>query len=323
MPDHQADTRIAGVVLAAGEGRRMRPLTEFRPKPTLPIMGRPVIEIAVEKLLRAGASSLHCNLFHLPDLVEERAAEREWPIVFYREEALLGTAGGIGNMAGALADQEVIILHNGDIVSNLDFGPVIAFHRERGALFTMVLTDSGPPASVQCNRDGEVTGIGADAKGGELRLGYTGLAVFSPDALDFFPRGERGGLVECLLEMIRAKRGSVAGYDASRVILWDEIGSPERYIGLHGRILAGRERFDPLLEPPPLPLHVDDEARIEPGAEWRGFLSVEGDGIIERDALLEECIVLKGTRVERGARHRRAVLFPQGVMTLEERDVNG
>jgi NDP-sugar pyrophosphorylase family protein len=317
MLEHPGDTRIAGVVLAAGEGLRMRPLTEFRPKPTLPILGRPVIEITIEKLLRAGASSLHCNLFHLPGLIEETVAERQWPITFYREEELLGTAGGLGNMAGGLADYDTVILHNGDIVSNLDFEPIIAFHGERGALFTMVLTDSGPPASVQCNPDGEVTGIGADGTGGGLRLGYTGLAVFSPAALDFFPRGERGGLVESLLTMIRAKRGSVAGFDASREILWDEIGSPERYIGLHGRILVGRERFDPLLEPPPLPLHVADDARIEPGAEWRGFLSVEGGGVIERGALLEECVVLNGARVERGTHYRRAVLFPQGVMKLE------
>jgi NDP-sugar pyrophosphorylase family protein len=319
MLEHPTNTSIAGVILAAGEGRRMRPLTEFRPKPTLPILGRPLIEIAVEKLLRAGATSLHCNLYHLPDRIEETAADREWPISFYRERELLGTAGGIGNMAGSLADRDIVILHNGDVVSNLDFGPVITFHEERGALFTMVLTDSGPPASVQCNPDGEVTGIGADGMGGPLRLGYTGTAIFSPSALAFFPRGERGGLVDSLLTMMRAKPGSVAGYDASRGILWDEIGSPERYIGLHGRILVGRERFDPLLEPPPLPLHVAEDALVEPGAEWRGFLAVEGGAVIERDALLEECVVLKGTLVERGAHHRRAVLFPQGVMALEER----
>ena len=317
MLGQPGDIRIAGVVLAAGEGRRMRPLTDFRPKPALPILGTSAIEIAIRKLLRTGASTLHCNLFHLPDQIEELLAKREWPVALYREEELLGTAGGIGNMAGGLSGHDLVILHNGDIVSNLDFGPVIAFHRGRGSLFTMVLADSGPPASVRCTRDGEVTGIGGEGGAGDLSLGYTGLAVFSPEALEFFPRNERGGLVETLLTMIRERRGSVAGYDASREILWDEIGSLDRYLGLHGRILVGRERFDPLLVPPPLPLYAAEDAMIEPSAEWRGFLSVEGGGVIERDSLLEECVVLRGARAGRGARHRRAVLHPRGVMTLE------
>ena len=308
---------IAGVILAAGEGRRMRPLTESRPKPGLPILGRPLIEIASEKLLRSGASSLHCNLFHLADLIEETAAEHEWPILFYRERELLGTAGGIGNMASDLAEYDVIMLHNGDIVSSLDFEPVIAFHLERGALFTMVLTGSGPPASVWCTPDGEVTGIGAERGSGSIRLGYTGTAVFGPAALDFFPKGKRGGLVESLLDMMRVKPGAVAWYDASHGMIWDEIGSPESYIGLHGRILVGKERFDPLIEPPPLSLHVAEDASVDPCTEWKGFLSVERGASVGPGALLEECIVLEGAHVQQGARHRKAIIFPGGVMTLE------
>jgi NDP-sugar pyrophosphorylase family protein len=318
MPDSSKRSNIAGVILAAGEGRRMRPLTGFRPKPGLPVLGRPAIDIIAEKLLRSGASSLHCNLFHLAGLIEEEAEGQKWPISFYRERELLGTGGGIGNMAGDLAGRDTIILHNGDIVSNIDFVPVIAFHSERGALFTMVLVDSGPPASVTCGPDGEVTGIGTEGRKGSCRLGYTGTAVFDPAALDFFPAGRRGGLVESLREMMRARPGSVLGFDASAGSLWGEIGSPESYLGLHKRILVGRERFDPLLEPPPLPLHVSDDASVDPGAAWRGFLSVEGGAVIERDTLLEDCVVLRGARVGRGTGHRRAIVFPQGVLMAEE-----
>ncbi len=312
---------MAGVVLAAGEGRRMRPLTESRPKAGLPVLGRPAIEIVCEKLLRAGASSLHCNLFHLGGLLEREAEGRGWPIAFHRERELLGTGGGIGNMAGDLEGSEIIILHNGDIVSNIDFGPVVAFHSERGALFTMVLADSGPPSSVACDPDGVVTGIGGD--GGGRRLGYTGTAVFGPEALGFFPGKGPGGLVESLLAMMRERHGSVVGYDASAGLLWDEIGSPERYIELHRRILVGRERFDPLLEPPPFPLHVSEGASVDPGARWNGFLSVEEGAVVERGALLEDCVVLRGARVERGAEHRGAIIFPQGVMQAGTEGPNG
>ena len=272
---------MAGVVLAAGEGRRMRPLTRSRPKAALPVLGRPAIGIVCEKLLRAGAASIHCNLFHLGDLLERETEGRGWPLTFHRERELLGTGGGIGNMARDLEAYDLVLLHNGDIVSNIDLERAVAHHSERGGLFTMVLVDSGPPASVSCDPDGAVTGIGGDV--GDGGLGYTGIALFDPAALDFFPRNEPGGLVECLRAMMRSRPGSVVGYDASAGALWDEIGSPERYLELHRRILVGRDRFDPLLEPPPLPLHVPEGASVEPGAEWRGFLSVEDGAVVGRD----------------------------------------
>jgi NDP-sugar pyrophosphorylase family protein len=220
-------------------------------------------------------------------------------------------------MSGDLGGYEAIILHNGDIVSNIDFEPVIAFHLERGALFTMVLSDTGPPRSVACDAEGVVTSIGSRGDPGSIRLGYTGTAVLDPAALEYLPRGEPGGLVENLLEMVRARPGSVIGYDASSGLLWGEIGSPESYLGLHRRILVGKERFDPLLDPPPLPLHVEEDASIDPGAEWRGFLSVGRGAVIESETLLDECVVLDRSHVGRGESHRETIIYPEGVLTLE------
>ncbi len=224
-------------------------------------------------------------------------------------------------MARDLGAFDIIVLHNGDTVSNLDLEQVAAFHSERGALFTMALVDSGPPASVVCDPDGAITGIGGDAGG--RRLGYTGIALFGPAALDFFPRNRPGGLVESLLAMIRERPGSVVGYDASGGSLWGEIGSPERYLDLHRRILVDRERFDPLIGPPPLPLYVSEGASVEPGAEWKGFLSIEDGAVVEKETLLEDCVVLRGARVGRGAVHRRAIIFPQGVMSAEAKGTGG
>ena len=108
------ERRITGVVLAAGEGRRMRPLTDLCPKPALPLLGTTSFEVIVEKMLRTGASVIHCNLFHLPDRLTELIGRREWPITAHLEETLLGTGGGIGNMADTLLSSSAIILHNGE-----------------------------------------------------------------------------------------------------------------------------------------------------------------------------------------------------------------
>lgn len=305
-----------GVVLAAGEGRRMRPLTELYPKPALPVLGTPSFEVIVEKLLRTGASTIHCNLFHLPGPLLDLIGDRDWPLTVHREESLLGTGGGIGNMAGALPSSEVIILHNGDIVSNIELDPVIQSHRSRGSLLTMVLLEKGPPPNVAVVSGGEVTGIGSKPGSGDRKLGYTGIAILSPEALRFFPRGEQAELVPILMTMIRQRPGSVAGFEAGDDSLWAEIGSPAGYLSLHRRILVGRESFDPMLEPPPLPLFVSGGAMVDPGSEWQGFLSVQSGARVERDCRLEDCVVLEGARVLEGERHTNSILFRNGVVTV-------
>lgn len=295
----------------------MRPLTELYPKPALPVLGTPLFEVIVEKLLRAGASTVHCNLFHLPGPLLGLIGSKNWPITVHREESLLGTGGGIGNMAGDLPASGVILLHNGDIVSNIELEPVIAFHRSRGSLLTMVLLAKGPPTSVATTSGGEVTGIGSELGSGDRRLGYTGIALLSTKALNFFPRGEQAELVPILKRMIDQRPGSVAGFEVDDDTLWAEIGSPAGYLSLHRRILIGREYLDPMLEPPPLPLFVSDGAVVDPGSEWQGFLSVQSGAHIERNSRLEDCVVLEGARVLEGEHHTNSILFRDGIVTIK------
>ena len=145
---NDAPRPIAGLVLAAGYGERMLPLTRSFPKPLLPVLGVPVFEIVVRKLLRAGARSIHANLHHLPDAIERYAEGRDLPVVFHREETILGTGGGIGAMASAVAGAECVLLHNADCVSDIDLAPALAFHASRRPLVTLILVPEGPRANV-------------------------------------------------------------------------------------------------------------------------------------------------------------------------------
>jgi mannose-1-phosphate guanylyltransferase len=332
---------VAGVILAAGHGTRMRPLSESIPKPLLPVLGVPLFEIITERLLRSGAERIHANIFHLADRIDDFARGRNWPLTFHREPELLGTGGGIGNMAADLSESDLIMLQNGDILSSIDFGPAISLHRDRGALVTMVVipgvgkSNSGgegatsgeathpaghrPPASVHVDAGGVVTAIATDRENplGTAVLGYTGMAVLSPAALTHFPHGEPGGLVETILAIIAREPGSVIAYNAATrddTVRWGEIGSCRGYIDIHERIMIGKTAFDPLLPPPPLSIHVGEKTTIDAGAEWHGFLEVGSRVMIERDVVLEDCVVLDGTVVEAGGRFRRAVLYPGGVI---------
>jgi len=330
-----AGGRIEGIILAAGKGTRMLPLTGIIPKPLLPVTGTPLFEIAAEKLLRCGASGLHVNIFHLGDMIREYAAGRDWPVTFHEEEELLDTGGGIGNMAGDLGDADHILLHNGDVLSSFGFGEALEFHRSRGAMVTMILMHpdgSGrtPPASVTVGMLDDVLGIGSSARAGSMprdshSMGYTGMAVISGKALKHFPPVKKG-LVPVLLEMIASRPGSVAAFDASRASSsgvsskappeWGEIGSPKSYLDMHRRIMVEKVRFDGTA-PTPLPLRAGALSSIDPGAEWAGFLDV-GDGArIEKNTFLEDCVVLEGATVRSGTRLSRAIIYDGGVMEVE------
>jgi NDP-sugar pyrophosphorylase family protein len=315
---------VSGVILAAGYGERMLPLTAEIPKALLPVLGTPLLEILVGKLMRDGAREIHCNLFHLHERIERFAAGKGWPLRFHRESELLGTGGGIGNMADDLAAASAVLLHNGDVLSNIPYESAIALHDERRPLVTLVLVPSGPAANVAVNDRGEVVAIGAGAaksSPGARLLGYSGMAVLSPEAFLFFPRGKRAALVPILTEMIRTRPGSVLGWNAAADVasrVWGEIGSPAGYLALHRAILVEHSRFDPAIEVPPFPFHAGVGAVVDPGARWTGFCEIGRRAVVERDARLENCVVLDDTVVARGSVHSNEILFPGGALGASE-----
>jgi len=285
----------------------------------LTVTGVPMLDVVAGKLLRAGASRLHINLFHLGGMIRDHAISRGWPSVFHEETELLDTGGGIGNMAEGIRGADCVLLHNGDVISSFGFEGALRLHLERDALVTMILMRQGkegrtPPAAVRTDDEGNVLAIGPSAG----RFGYTGMAVISGRALDRFP-ARKTGLVPVLLSMIGESPGSVAGYVASGEggAAWGEIGSPYSYLDLHRRIMIEHTGFDEALPPPALPLRVGAGASIDPGARWKGFLDVGEGAWIEKDTELEDCVVLDGAVVRSGARLRSAVAWGESALEVE------
>lgn len=324
-----APERIEGIILAAGMGKRMGALSSAVPKPLVTVTGRPMLEIAASKLLREGAEHLHINLFHLGAKIGEFTESTGWPVSLHFEEELLDTGGGIGNMARSIGDVETILLHNSDVISDSSFQPALAFHRRKSALFTMILAAGYgihppgylPPPQVQTLPDGDITGFGPPARGSvDLTLaGYTGMAILSRDALRYFPEDRKTGLIEILRAMIAERPGSVAGYIADgdgRPFRWAETGSPGSLIDIHRRIMIDHELFDPLLDPPPLPIMSGDGSNISPDLEWNGFLCIGKNCRIEERSSLENCLLLDGSNVIAGTEASSTIFFPEGEVSV-------
>jgi NDP-sugar pyrophosphorylase family protein len=241
----------------------------------------------------------------------------------HREIELLGTGGGIGTMSDSVSSADFILLHNGDIVSDIPYGPAIELHRRRGALVTLILVPSGPRANVAVGAEDEVIAIGEDAekpgRGAKL-LGYTGLAVLSPEALSFFPRGRKEQLVAVLREMMRARHGSVIGWNAAErgaAYAWGDAGSPAGYLGIHRAMLLDRVRFDPDMEPHPCPVYFGGGTYIHPSASCAGFCAIGRRVHIGPLARLENCVVLDGMLIQANEIHSNEILFPGGALKAE------
>jgi len=225
---------VRAMVLAAGLGTRLRPLTERVPKPLLPVAGRPLLGRVIERLRAAGVEEIAVNTHHLAGEVE--AFVRSLPdaegLRVFHEPEILGTGGALANARTFLAASESFLLHNSDVVTDADPGALLDAHRDAGALATLLVTEHAPENKVLVAPDGTVLDIlgrlDADAPAGGRLLTYTGLAAFSPVFFEFLPTEGCSSLVDALLAAVSARPGSVRAL-APEALEWSDLGTLAEY----------------------------------------------------------------------------------------------
>ncbi|NMB17496.1 MAG: nucleotidyltransferase family protein, partial [Firmicutes bacterium] len=132
---------MKSVIMAGGKGTRLRPLTCDRPKPMVPIANRPMMEHIVALLARSGFHDVAVTMFYLPEAIQEYFGDGyNWKVnlSYFVEEVPLGTAGSVKNAASCL--NETFLVISGDALTDFDLQEALRFHREKGALATLVLT---------------------------------------------------------------------------------------------------------------------------------------------------------------------------------------
>ena len=232
---------MKGMILAAGLGSRLRPLTRLRAKPAVPLLNRPLIRYAFDLLDSLRIGEVVVNLHHLGGSVT-RALEGVTPTVrLSPEREILGTAGAVARVRD-FWDSEPFLVCNGKIYFEQNLAPVLAAHRESGALATLVLVPRKPEdpfRPVFLAGDGRVRAFGQDLPGRPSGPGYvfTGVQILSPAVLDLIPQGP-SDLVKHIYEPLVARRGPVMGY-VSRGH-WFECSTPERYLEKSMGLLARR-----------------------------------------------------------------------------------
>jgi len=320
---------MRGMILAAGLGTRLRPLSLELPKPVIPVLGRPLCTYNIEFLRRSGVREFLLNLHTKPKLIQQRVtswAGGKVPVRFTLEPLILGTGGGIRNAADFLR-KETFVVMNGDTVLRFPFPSVLGFHRERRALATLVLLPDPRKRYTPVWTDGEgrITGFGSDAGDG-IRTGfYTGCQIAEPELLSRIPaKGAPSCIIrETFLPLLRAK-APVFGYHATGTFL--EFGTPADYLlGTLDLLQEGPGRKpDPSMTAGSVeiipPVHVSPGARIGSGARIGPCAVLEGGSSVGEGASVSRSILWPRASVAPRETLNGAVVTPRTRISLPEPD---
>ena len=280
---------MRAMILAAGYGTRLWPLTIDRAKPAIPFMGRPLVGYVAEYLARYGYDEVVVNLHHRPESVRAALGDgsRFGVHLHYVEEpTILGTSGALDN-ARALLDGETFVVINGKLATDIDLDAALETHRRTDALATLILRPNPKRErfSTVHTQDGLLVGFGpsplpSDNEEGmaDIPLMFTGIQILSPRIFEFIPRGVFSHSTTDVYPKAIERGERIAVHVSND--MWFELSTIQRYLDISLTLMRGEGR------------------NVEKG---------EGS-IIEAGAEVEDAILWEHVRIESGARVRRAVL---------------
>jgi len=323
---------VQAIVLVGGEGTRLRPLTEAVPKPALPLVDRPFLAYMVEWLAGHGVSEVVLACGFMPDALRGALGEDEWAgtrIRYVVEPQPRGTAGAIRFAADQLGDEleSRFLALNGDVLTDLDLGALLAAHARQGARATLGLhpvEDSSAYGLVSTGESGTV--LEFLEKTGEPVPGEinAGMYVLERSVLELIPAGE-----EISIERDVFPRLVGDGLFGLRLDgYWMDIGTPERYLQASWDILEGR--VETRVMPTAPGLWVGTGAQVAEGATV-GPRAVVGPGCrvgagaeVRDSVLLESCTVgggasVRGSILSRGVEVGAGAQLDSAVVGRDER----
>jgi NDP-sugar pyrophosphorylase family protein len=307
------------MVLAAGVGERMLPLTLMRPKPALPVLGRPIVVQQLHWMGRHGVAEAVLNLHHLPGEIERivgAGGSLGMPVIDYtREEEILGTGGGIRNAASFLRGGESIVVCNSDFLSDIDLTLALEAHLTSGRPATLILAPERPGYSVvEVDPMGRVVSLAGRPQIDPSRVAgrylFTGCQIIEEEVLDRIPAGRPSDIVRDVYWQMAAE-GRVGAFVHEG--FWWEFGSPELYlegslklIGCPAEVRRGisaeqdtvREFAGALAAVGP-GVQFSDEARLS-GMVALGYAShVAEETVVEDSVVMPEAWIGPGCRLKR------------------------
>lgn len=288
------------MILAAGYGARLWPLTADRTKPALPVLGKPLVGYVAEYLARQGVDEAIVNLHHRPDSVRAAlgdGAQFGLRLQYVYEPLILGTSGALDNARELIGDDTFVVV-NGKLVTDIDLSAAIETHRRRAALATLVLRRNVARErfSIVETSDGLVTRFGGMPQpSDDSPLMFTGIQIMEPRIFDYIPRGVFSHSTVEVFPRAIAKGEPIAAHVAQG--MWFELSTLQRYLDISLALLKQRGAN----------LHTGRNPSIGSDADVRESI-LWNDVTVENGALVRRAVLGDGVRVRSGEVIEDAVL---------------
>lgn len=236
---------MQAIIIAGGFGTRLKPITDYCPKPALPIMGRPFLEYQIELLRRIRVKKVVFSLMYLADRIIQIFGDgSQYGMRFHYavEETPLGTGGGIKNCEKYLSDEPVIIF-NGDVLTDIDLNDVLQFHHEKKAKITLTMTPVENPTIygvIFTDSSGRIQKFLEKPKPEEATQNTisAGIYVYERDVFDRIPPNTNYSVERQLYPSMLDDGQPMYGYRSDRY--WLDIGTPEKFLQAHWDIMDGK-----------------------------------------------------------------------------------
>lgn len=308
------------MILAAGVGSRLDPLTRNVPKPMVPILNRPVIEHIVDKLKKHGFTEIMVNLHYLGDVIKAHLGDGKKfgvQIKYAQEDRLWGDAGSVKRAEEFLRDGTFLVV-GGDDISDIDLSRLLKYHKDKKALSTIALSLVDDPSEygiVLMNEKGRITRFLEKPKGEVIfsNTANTGVYLFEPEVFDVIPRGVSFGFGHNVFPQLLEQKKPLFGYLTSSY--WRDVGNLQVYRRTHNDVLEGRVDLNIGLPQSRRYVWIGDNVEIDPSAEIGYPVAIGHNVRIEAGAqLLENTIVGNNCVVESGATLRETILWDGAVV---------
>jgi mannose-1-phosphate guanylyltransferase len=288
------NTITQAFVLAAGLGKRLRPLTEDLPKPLIPIFQKPLISFALDHLIDVGVERFVVNTHKRPELFKNPFRENEYlghSINLVHEPDLLETGGGIKN-AERYFGSDPFLTYSGDILTDINLQPLIDEHFRCGNDVTLALRVTGLASEVAL-RDHRVVDI-TNRYGTAGNLDFANVAVWNPKVFQQIPPRQKISFIPIVADWI-GKGGKIGGLIMNDG-KWFNIGSRAEYLEVHRTIL--REHWRPhYIKVREWPQRVAKSATVDPSAQLLGCSVVGENCDVGTGAVLEDTILWPGAQI--------------------------
>lgn len=307
---------MKAVVMAGGEGSRLRPLTCNRPKPLVPIANKPIMQHILELLVRCGFTEVVATLHYLADQIETYFGDGSEYGVRMRytvEETPLGTAGSVKQAEQWLSDGTFLIA-SGDALTDFDLSKAVEFHKRHGAMATIVLYRVESPLEygvVITDHDSHYirrflekpdwTQVFSDTIN-------TGIYILEPEVLEYMEPGKAYDWSKDIFPLLLRQRKPLLGYLADGY--WCDVGNLQAYRQAHYDALRGKVKLNIAGDRTDDRVWIHPTARIEPGARINGPAVIGSHATIRHDAVIEEFSILGDSCIiEREAEVHGSILW--------------